>query len=160
MPPWYLQLSLGMLLGSPPEHSFCTSAKVQLEFADMCSDRLHVHNSLLAASHHRSSTPAQATFGKASCFMVNSCSSCRPGVVVQMCMRKRMQPRVLTRESSLCQQRQVHLDLAGCGLTTIYRPPSSTWASRAARQTQQVPAHLHAHGLLPLNIAACSKQQG
>ena len=38
MPPWYLQLSLGMLLGSPPEHSFCTSAKVQLEVADMCSD--------------------------------------------------------------------------------------------------------------------------
>ncbi len=66
MAPWYLPLSLGMFLGSPPEHSFCDSAKVQLEVADMCSDRLHVHNRLLAASCHRSSTPAQAAihFGR------------------------------------------------------------------------------------------------
>lgn len=75
-----------------------------------------------------------------------------------MCMRKRMQPRVLTRESSLCQQRQVHLALAGCALTTIYRPPSSTWASRAARQTQQVLTQSHAVGHLPLYIAGCSAE--
>jgi hypothetical protein len=77
-----------------------------------------------------------------------------------MCTRKRMQPKVLTRESSLCQQRQVHLALAGCALTTIYRPPSSTSASRAARQTQQVPARSYADGHLPLYIAGCSSTRG
>lgn len=60
MPPCNVHLSLGMLTGSPLEHSFCTSAKVQLEVAGMSSDGLHVHNRLLAASCHRSSTPAQA----------------------------------------------------------------------------------------------------
>ncbi len=56
----YLQLCLGMFLGASPEDSFCSSAKVQLKVADMCGDRLHVHNRLLAASRHTSSPPAQA----------------------------------------------------------------------------------------------------
>ena len=58
--PLAMCICLCMLTGSPLEHSFCTSAKVQLEVAGMSSDGLHVHNRLLAASCHRSSTPAQA----------------------------------------------------------------------------------------------------
>ena len=96
---------------------------------------------------------------EASCCVVNSCSRCSVGVV-QTCTRKRMQPKVLTRVLSLCQQRQVHLVLPGCALTIIYRLPSSTSASRAARQTQQVPAQLYAHGHLPLYIAGCSSSRG
>lgn len=44
----YPQLTLGMVLVIPSEHSFCTSAKVQLNIADMSGDsnaRLHLHSS-------------------------------------------------------------------------------------------------------------------
>lgn len=62
-------------------------------------------------------------------------------VMLQTCTKSRMQQKARTRESSLCQQKLARLVWAGCGPTTIYRHsqmPSSPWAFKVARQTQQV----------------------
>ena len=68
-------------------------------------------------------------------------------LMLQTCTKSRMQQKARTRESNLCQQKLAHLVWADCGPTTIYRQsqmPSSPWAFKVARQTQQVCCRPHA----------------
>ena len=76
-------------------------------------------------------------------------------LMLQTCTKSRMQQKARTRESNLCQQKLVHLVWADCGPTTIYRQsqmPSSPWAFKVARQTQQVCCRPHAPSHVILSI--------